>query len=295
MTVLTTRCVPFLFFALATATNATNATTSNTTSTSSDTSSGLQTWEIALVAGVGGLALILCMFACCLIYRRRRSSNKEVDGKDVEAAVVTATETPVVKSAVAPAAVSAGLPAATKGPVGAAEQVAVSTGTKIKEAVSGNQGCPGPSGKKFPARWGEPPETATRPDGTCVTLPDGYGSGPRKLKVWIENQIMTDMKAKCNMYPKQQKCFPESWSTKARKAKFPKPTVPKTYKTARAPNGYGEVPEVLVSWITLNIDEDDKERKAGGRSASVELVRPGAADRNEDKAALKRIGSKANA
>lgn len=292
MTVLSTRCVPLLFFTLATAANATNATTSNTTSTS--TSSGLQTWEIALVSGVGGLALILCMFSCCLIYRRR-SSQKKAE-KDVEAAVVTANETPAVKPKPASAAVTAGLPAATKGPAVATEQVAVSTGTKLKEVMSGNQGCPGPSGKKFPARWGEPPETATRPDGSCVELPDGYGSGPRRLKVWIDTQIMTDMKAKCNMYPKQQKCFPESWSSKARKAKFPKPTVPKTYKTARAPNGYGEVPEVLVLWITNNIDEDDKERKAatGGRSNSVELTRPGAADRNEDKAALRRIGSKAN-
>ena len=150
--------------------------------------------------------------------------------------------------------------------------------------------------RKYPARWGEPPETAIRPDGSCVTLPDDYGSGPRKLKVWIDNQIMTDMKAKCNMYPTQQRCFPESWSSKARKDKFLKPTVRKPYKTARAPNGYGVVPEVLVPWIIKNIDEDDKERKAGkgGRSASAELIRPGAVNQSEDKAALKRFGSKSN-
>lgn len=292
MNILCTRCAPLLFLTLAiantSASETTNeTTTANATTTTTSSSSGLQTWEIGLVAGVGGLALVLCTFACCLIYRRGSNDEKEEPPADVEAVVQSP---PSAKTNAVKSVDITGLPAATKG--SGASQVAVSTATKIKEKVSGNQGCAGPSGSKFPARWGEPPEAILRADGTCVTLPGGYGEGPRKLKVWIENQMMTDMKAKCNMYPKQQKCFPDTWSAQARKAKFPKPTVPKTYTTARAPGGYGEVPEVLIPWITFHINEDDVDRK-GVRSASVELIRP-TADRVEKKAATKRVGTLAN-
>jgi hypothetical protein len=58
---------------------------------SSDASSGLETWEIALISGSGALALLMLMYAAYVFYNRPRSSESSTT--PVEEVVIDIAET----------------------------------------------------------------------------------------------------------------------------------------------------------------------------------------------------------
>ena len=207
------------------------AMATNTTSSSDDDSlAGLEVWEVALAGGVAGLALLLCLIACYVYYRKRSKKDDDIEIQSK----------PTNK--VAPAGVAGA----------AATQVPVGTATKLKEAVSGNQGCifEGMT-MKFPCSWGCPGEEILKNTDKSEKLPGNFGMGSKPLKRWIESQMLADARKKSGMDKEQRKPFPEKWG------KRPKLTEEeKKDGLVRAPGGYGCFHPRHSKWIEENINKD---------------------------------------
>ena len=123
----------------------------------------------------------------------------------------------------------------------------------------------GPSGKAFPAHWGEPPRIQTR---DLRPLPDGYGQGSGTLVNWIQMNLDKDAEKK----PKDKPAPPvfRGPSGKAFPAHWGEPPRIQTRDLRPLPGGYGQGSGTLANWIQMNLDKDAKIKP-------VELKKPDAA------------------
>ena len=227
---MSTHTLPIILLpVIAMATNGTNSTSSS----DDDNLGGLEVWEVALAGGVAGLALLLCLIACYINYRKRsKKDDVEMQSKPT--------------NKVAPASASGAASGAE------ATQVPVGTAMKIKEAVSGNQGCifEGMT-MRFPCSWGCPGEEILKNSDKSVKLPGNFGMGSKPLKRWIESQMLEDARKKSGMDKEQRKPFPDKWG------KRPKLTEEeKKQGLVRAAGGYGCFHPKHAKWIEDNINRD---------------------------------------
>ena len=166
---------------------------------------GIQTWEIALAVGLGGLALLLCMYALFLCYCAPSPKAATGSKKSKDPVAPVAPAAPAASAAPAAPAGSGKPPLAAKkekpagtvvGVVAAGTAVATVKQTKT-EKILGNKGCK-IYGRAFPAAWGCPKPEWLPPyaDGMeLVELPGMYGKptngskepsmGSKELKKWI--------------------------------------------------------------------------------------------------------------
>ena len=208
-------------------------------------SPAFQTWEIALASGVGGVALLLFVYAVYLCYfapKPNEPAKVQPTMAEVAPAKPLAEEAkPLTK-----------LPT-TKPPPPASEP-AVTVLPTTREKIFGNKGCLAPNGKPFPERWGCPPKSD--PDATpkpkMVKLPGKYGEGDKgmgseTLAKWIQARLEEQKKEEAGLFPSQKKPFPKHWG---------KPPANPKGAIGTPVGGYGRLPKEVRQWVINNMEKN---------------------------------------
>ena len=217
----------FLLLALLPVVAATNHT--------SDSEPALEVWEIALVSGVGGVALLMCLIASYVFFCR--STSDESVPVDVEAASTPSTAS------------------------------TVSLQTKIMETVTGCPQGPKPEGfaKALPAAWGCPPERALlkkdpkAPAPVLMTLSHGYGKGTKEMFDWVDGRLVDDgKKAYPLLLEKLRKPFPIEWGPVPAAVLTRAKNEAGKNETTLPTCGYGLFVPALAKWIRDKTNDDKK-------------------------------------
>ena len=111
----------------------------------------------------------------------------------------------------------------------------------------------GPSGKAFPAHWGEPPRIQSADFGP---LPGGYGEGSSSLGRWIQTNLDKDKAAPVDPKNKPAPKVFNGPSGKAFPAHWGEPPRIQTRDLRELPAGYGQGSSTLARWIQTNLDKD---------------------------------------